>query len=376
MSQPKYGIVVTTINRGQFLAAYLENLGTYGHLSDTRLYVAADRKTPADCRRASEEARCRGLDVVFLGIDEQLTFLRDFPLLDAVVPWNSDNRRNVGFVMALRDGVETVISIDDDNLPVEGHDFVGGHSVVGREVAATAFEAKSGWYNLFEALDYAPCVPIWPRGFPYRVRRATDVPGEAGRAIVHVNAGLWLGDPDVDAITRLANHPSVQALKLHRGLLGPRTYSPINTQNTAIHRDAMAAYYYVLMGEPIFGSRLNRFGDIWSGYFVQKCCKSLGYAVAFGDPAVAQVRNEHDLFSDLREEYWGIVLSEHLSQWLVDVRLVGATYESCYGCLADELLAFIRRLDHPSVNHEVVAYFEKVNRSMHAWLETIERMRA
>ena len=374
MSPPTCAIVVTTINDGRFIPVYLTNLREHGRLRGVRMYVVGDRKTPAACRAAADAARREGMDCLYLGVEEQVAFLRDHPGIDRIVPWNTDNRRNVGFIMALRDGAETVISIDDDNLPVAGQDFVGGHSVTGREVEAPEVSATSGWYNLFDALEHAPAVGVWPRGFPYRLRGPDDVRTRPGRATVHVNAGLWLGDPDVDAITRIALHPAVTRMKLERGLLAPGTYSPVNTQNTAVHRQAIAAYYYVLMHEPMHGSRLNRFGDIWSGYFVQKCAKALGHAVAFGAPAVEQVRNDHDLFVDLREEYWGIVLSEHLSKWLTEVRLVGSDYLSLYGDLADRLAEQVRHIEHPAVNAEVVAYFEKVRAAMHTWLEAVARL--
>ena len=376
MTQPRYGIVVTTINGGEFVPSYLANIREFGHLQDTRLYVVGDRKTPSECRAAVEAGASQGLDVMYLGEEEQRVFLRDYPQLDKIVPWNSDNRRNVGFIMALRDGVETLISIDDDNLPVPGHDFVGGHSVVGQTVTAPAVRASNCWYNLFEALEYTPAIPIWPRGYPYARRQpdVTEVTETTGP--VHINAGLWLGDPDVDAITRIAIHPDVQRAKVTRGILAADTYSPINTQNTAIYREAVPAYYYVLMHEPMHGSRLNRFGDIWSGYFVQKCAKTLGHLVAFGDPLVSQVRNEHDLFVDLREEYWGIRFSEGLSDWLTSVRLGSSDYSSLLGELADKLLTHIRENTDKDINDEVRCYFEKVNGAVHAWLETVALIRS
>jgi hypothetical protein len=373
MMPPKYAIVVTTINDGRFLPAYLANLREHGHLADTRLYVVGDRKTPPACRAAADAAARDGLDCPYLGVEEQTAFLRDLPAIDRIVPWNSDNRRNVGFLMALRDGAEVVISIDDDNLPVPGTDFVGGHAVTGRELEAPEVSAASGWYNLFDVLEHTPALPVWPRGYPYRLRAPQQVETRLARRRVHVNAGLWLGDPDVDAITRIAIHPDVKRMAQERGLLAAGTFSPINTQNTAVHRDAMVAYYYVRMHEPMHGARLNRFGDIWSGYFVQKCAKALGHAVAFGAPPVEQVRNDHDLFVDLREEYWGIVLSEHLSGWLTGARLSGSTYATLYGDLADRLVEHVKTLAIPAVNHEVLAYFAKIRDAMHVWLEAVAR---
>ena len=58
-------------------------------------------------------------------------------------------------------------------------------------------------------------------------------------------------------------------------LLGENVWSPINTQNTALTREAAMTYYYVRMGYPLTGMRIDRYGDILSGYFIQKCVKHL-----------------------------------------------------------------------------------------------------
>ena len=61
--------------------------------------------------------------------------------------------------------------------------------------------------------------------------------------------GLWLGDPDIDAVTRLALPVRSLGLKSNQQvMLGKNCYMPINTQNTAVHRDAMPAFYFVLQG--------------------------------------------------------------------------------------------------------------------------------
>jgi hypothetical protein len=86
---------------------------------------------------------------------------------------------------------------------------------------------------------------------------------------------------------------------------------------------------------------------------------------------VEQIRNDHDLFVDLREEFWGIVLTELIADWTTAVDLNGSDYSSVYGDLADKLLAFIKGVDHPHVNQEVRDYFTLVNAAMHAWLGSI-----
>src|SRR5207245_2314021 len=106
-----------------------------GQLDSVRMYVVGDLSTPDTCRRAAESAHDAGLDVIYLGPDEQRTFLRDFPELEREIPWRSDNRRNVGFLMAYRDKCETIVAIDDDNYPKTRWPFLDGHSRVGADAA-------------------------------------------------------------------------------------------------------------------------------------------------------------------------------------------------------------------------------------------------
>jgi hypothetical protein len=154
---------------------------------------------------------------------------------------------------------------------------------------------------------------------------------------VAVNAGLWLADPDVDAITRLALAPTVQRATGTSVILGPDTWSPVNTQNTSLMHEAIPAYYFVRMGFDLRGMKVDRFGDIFSGFFVQKCAKHLGHALRIGTPVVEHRRSSHNLFKDLQEELAAVVLLEELLPWLRDIKLSGRDYQSTYHSLADAL---------------------------------------
>jgi hypothetical protein len=156
-------------------------------------------------------------------------------------------------------------------------------------------------------------------------------------ATVAVNAGLWLIDPDVDAITRLALKPVAHSARSDAVVLGPETWAPINTQNTALLRAALPAYYYVRMGHPLQGMRIDRFGDILSGYLVQKCAKQLGHVVRFGSPIADHRRTPHNLLQDLYHELAGIVLIEEVLPWLQELKVGGTDFATVYAGLADEL---------------------------------------
>jgi hypothetical protein len=70
------------------------------------------------------------------------------------------------------------------------------------------------------------------------------------------------------------------------------------------------------MGWNVPGGNIQRYGDIWGGYFLQALMKGTKYHVAFGRPIVDHRRNPHDYVDDLRYEYWGMILTDWLVQKL------------------------------------------------------------
>lgn len=176
--------------------------------SDVRLIVIPDRKTPAVLYQRCEHARQAGATIVCPEIESQERLLAKLGIPD-LIPYDSDNRRNIGYLMSWLDGSDMVISMDDDNFPV-GQPFVAEHRAAlsgptERRVVSTA----SGWFNACDLLTVNP-LRVFPRGFPYGPRQSlgTEVREYIAEVDVHVNAGLWLGDPDVDAVTRAAARTS------------------------------------------------------------------------------------------------------------------------------------------------------------------------
>ena len=156
-------------------------------------------------------------------------------------------------------------------------------------------------------------------------------------APVAINVGLWLSDPDVDAMTRLVQAPHIASAKNRSLRLGRNTWTPINTQNTAIVREAVAAYYYVRMGFSLGGLRIDRYGDILSGYLIQKCVKTRGDAIRIGSPIADHRRTPHNLFKDLYHELAGMVLLEDLLLWFVELTIGGGSYSEMYAEVAEAL---------------------------------------
>jgi hypothetical protein len=141
-------------------------------------------------------------------------------------------------------------------------------------------------------------------------------------ARIGVAAGLWLGDPDIDAATRIVNAPQVLQLSdtVRSGLaVAPGCFTPFNSQNTAFRAD-LAALMMVWVD-------VGRYDDIWAAYAAERVMMDTGDWVHFGPPLVWQERNAHDLIKDLKDELYGM---EHTDRFVED--LLAMDLGSCAGC--------------------------------------------
>jgi hypothetical protein len=321
--------VTTTIHPPRLLLDYARNARDYGH-AEVAFVVIGDRKTPAEaadvCRAVAADYPC-----VFLDIAAQEAYLRRFPDLWSHLRFDSIQRRNIGLVWAYEHGAGTVITIDDDNF-VEPGDFIARHAVVGSSPSLPAYTSPSGWYNVCAALAADEDVRFYHRGFPWPQRwnegeARLDLAAPPRR--IAVNAGFWLDDPDLDALARMHRQPVVRGFQPrapHSFRLEPGTWSPFNSQNTALMRAAIPAYFL----SPYAG----RYDDIWASYIVTRIAEHLGDAIAFGEPLVSQHRNPHDLWRDLDVERDGMILTPGLCAALRGLRLAGSSYHGCLGEIA------------------------------------------
>lgn len=339
-------IVATTIFEPKFLDGFEQSIAAAGRFDEVRLYVIPDHKTPPSVSEAAAAARDRGFRVICPSIAEQDAFLKRLGTPADFIPYNSDNRRNVGFLMALEAGCEVLISIDDDNFALPGEDFVGRHHVVG--IPSTDPHARSSdqWFNICSLLQCDAGDGVFARGFPYaaqRSARTVTMDDSAAPIPVAMNAGLWLDEPDVDAVYRLCRRPKITGFAGQNVILGPDVWSPINTQNTSLTRGAALTYYYVRMGFHLQGLKIDRFGDILSGYLTQKVIKHMRHGIRVGSPVLDHRRTPHNLFKDLYHELAGIVLIEEFVPWLQEVKLTGTTPLAAYATLAEEMTAMASR---------------------------------
>ena len=320
-------VVTTTINIPLVLKKYAENAKLFGH-QEVRFIVIGDRKSKSGTREFCESITRNYYPCEYLDLDDQKRYLERFPQLWTHLPFDSIQRRNIGILKAFEDGARVIVTVDDDNW-ILNQDFVTHHNIVGSVIELPTYESSSGWFNVCSVLEERNGIRFYHRGYPIKMRWTEEnafLSVARIRAPVAVNAGLWLDDPDVDALTRLYHQPVVVSIKEGTPdtfALHPGTWCPFNSQNTALTRETIPAYFL----SPYVG----RYDDIWASYVVTRIAEHLKHVVAFGKPLVWQRRNEHDLWKDFDAERNGMILTDDFCQALRAIGLRGAEFHECFG---------------------------------------------
>lgn len=264
-------IVLTTINKPT------EATIKYSEKEGWDLIVVGDLKTP--------HGEYERLNCIYLNPADQEQKYKE---LSDVIGWKTIQRRNIGFVEAYRMGADVVATVDDDNIPYEDW---GKNVLVGQTVEVDLYEPE---YHIFDPLSVTNINHVWHRGYPIENvpnRHRVEYKGKAKREVL-VQADLWDGDPDIDAIARLAMKPIVKFDV--NGPYAGTEMGPFNSQNTFIsgkHLKDYCVYPYV-----------GRMDDIWASYYFQHLYPR---SVVYNKASVYQDRNVQDLVRNLENEVIG-----------------------------------------------------------------------
>ena len=189
-----------------------------------------------------------------------------------------------------------------------------------------------------------------------------------------MNAGLWLQDPDVDGISWLANPVKIAALNTKEVVLGNKTWSPINTQNTGLRREVMASYYFLKMKYPLAGIEIDRYGDIFSGYLSQACVRAVGGYVRFGTPMANHIRNSHNYLNDAFNEFACIMVLEDLLPWLTTENpFTESNYVDAYISLSNALQEQVEKFKGKIWTDGTRGYFHQRANYMRQWAKTSKK---
>lgn len=217
---------------------------------------------------------------------------------------------------AAKDGADVIVTVDDDNLPINVDYFRHLERTFAGRFSGLELTAPRGWVDPGWLIQ----PPTHHRGFPHELWHPFDAPVVRPTigARVGVAAGLWLGEPDVDAVTRIATAPRATGVtELARAgvVLDRACYAPFNSQNTAVSRALLPAY--------VMFTECGRYDDIWAAYVTERVMREHDYVVHYGQPLVYQERNEHRLVRDLEAELGGMASTLELVDTLKKIDLAG-----------------------------------------------------
>ncbi len=319
----KTALIVTSIAAPN---AVLEALARGCMERGIQFIVIGDEKSPADFSLDG----CR-----FYSLAEQRELQFEFA---RKCPTRHYARKNIGYLVALREGASVIIETDDDNFPEkEFWDERSRHQSV-----ATTVDA--GWVNVYR---YFTDANIWPRGLPLE-HINTPIPSFETLARAEIDCPIQQGlaneNPDVDAIYRLALPLPQNFRRDRRVALRSGSWSPFNSQNTTWWRDTSPLLY--LPAHCSF-----RMTDIWRSFVAQRIAWANNWAVLFHEPTVWQERNEHNLMRDFKDEVPGYLNNTSICEALARLELqpgvehLGQNLRLCYEKLVSMNLVGHEELD-------------------------------
>lgn len=290
-----------------------------------------------------------------------------------LIPRKTDTCRSFGFYMAWKQGYRYVVTLDDDCLTHPG--FLQRHAVLGQKTQTKSVSSVP-WYNTLDNLVLETNGEAnreanhrwYARGFPYRYR--IDPPQEptfgtaAGRVVC--NMGMWLKVPDINGLDKL-DHEIPDGVAMHERQLAVAsgTNFSLCIMNVGILAEAVPAFYQLPMNIEICNARLDRFGDIWSGYILKKLADVRGDLVTIGEPLVTHTK-AGNTNRETRVEHFGHLLENYFYRFVDEAaaKVTPADYAPMYAQFAEHFAATAGNDNLPPGYHE---FFERMSDRMIRW---------
>lgn len=286
-------LVVTTISPPN---AILQEMAEVSIGRGIRFIVVGDTKSPRDFQLPGAE---------FYDIAAQTN---EFPKFAKALPTRHYARKNIDYLLAIRDGADLIQETDDDNIP-----FAAFWDTPPGPVEADVAVHDGPWLNVYSL--FTP-LKIWPRGYPLDYVSGSLAPLTSGTRQSRglIVQGMADENPDVDAVYRLLFPLPVKFQPRNPVVLESGTWCPFNSQNTAFRREVFPLLYL-----PSFCS--FRMTDIWRSFVAQRCLWELSEGVLFTSATVRQERNKHSLIRDFEAEVPGYLQNDALRKVLEDCPL-------------------------------------------------------
>lgn len=286
-----YLIITSIAGQEHFV---LKQFAKESRAHNVHFIVIGDTKSP-------KEFNLSGCD--FYSVEKQQAL--EFGLAK-ILPLKHYARKNLGYLIGISRGADTIIETDDDNLPLEGF-WNDRFSIVKAHLLN-----DQGWVNVYKFFTDAH---IWPRGYAIeKIRDSAPALGEEVLINCPIQQGLADENPDVDAIYRLVMPLPVAFNKADNVALGNNTVCPFNSQNTTWFKEAFSLLYL-----PSYCS--FRMTDIWRSFVAQHIAWTCGWSILFHRSTVRQMRNDHNLLNDFRDEISGYINNTQINNKLSELVL-------------------------------------------------------
>jgi hypothetical protein len=239
-------------------------------------------------------------------------------------PANNYARKNIGYLLAIKNGSEVIIETDDDNCPKKN--FFSKKSYVHN----VPYVMNNSWVNIYDVFKKNKKTKVWPRGLPLDELFINKIKlGNNKKNIFYLQQGVCEGNPDVDAIYRLLNKKiniSFRSFKVNLG----NALSTFNSQNTIWFKPIFPLLYL-----PVTCSM--RCTDIWRSLVALKILQFNNNKILFFGTTMFQKRNIHNLNNDFKEEVPMYLNNKNIFNSLSNLKLIKGDYLSnlliCYKCL-------------------------------------------
>jgi hypothetical protein len=262
-------LVITTINKVR------KEVIEFSKIPNWNLIVVGDKKTPSPWNLKN---------VIYLSHDKQEKL---FPKFSKILPWNIYSRKNIGYLVAIKNKSKVIGETDDDVFP---------HSNYPPNISKIKkIEIISGakFINIYKRFTDTHC---WPRGYPLEfINSDLKVKKFVKKIFCPIQNSIIDRDSDFDAVYRLVTNKEVKFKKNGEYAIDKGSYCPLNSQNTFFHPEA-----FLLLYMPSVQPRVE---DILRGYIAQRIIWEIGGNVVFSaTTAFTSNRNKHDYLKDFKNE--------------------------------------------------------------------------
>lgn len=306
----KIGFCTTTINIPNFLDEFSLNFKKNKH-ENIIFYIVGDYKTPDGITQYIESLSKKfDFEYKYYDVKKIKKIFKKYPKLKKLIKFYSGQMKFIGVFLSYLDDCEICLQIDDDNFNLE-KDYLAEVKKIFSQNNFKIVKSQSGWVNIYNFLKEKKNIEIYPRAFPWSQRFKKEKLNIKRKRInsIFYNGSVF-GDPDIDAIARLNSNIDVLGFKKKKFSqwgINPGSWTSFNNQNSGLIKDLVPAYFTPYT--------TGRNADIWASYMVCKVASMHKKTIVFGKPTVRQIRNPHNLWRDLSDEFQ----NDYLTDQFVDL---------------------------------------------------------